>query len=61
MVLPAIYCLMYPHQIKSIFVGKIIIKQEFYDSFSDQMVKCWNSKKNFYPTMSAVAAAGFQT
>ena len=27
--------------------------------FSDLMVKCWQTKKNFYPTMSAVAAAGF--
>ena len=35
-----------------------MMKQEFYDLFSNLMVKC--SKKNFYLTMSAVAAAGSQ-
>ena len=48
---------MYPYLIKSYFVGKIT-KQAFYDSLSNLMVKFWQSGKNFYLTMSAVAATG---
>ena len=52
--------IMYPHQIKSYFVGKIILKQVFNDLFSDLLAKCWRSKNNFYPTILALTAAGFQ-
>ena len=52
---------MLPYLIKLQFVGTIMIKQVFHDLFSYLMVNFWQSKKNFYPSMSAVAAAGFQT
>ena len=51
---------MYPHQIKSRFVGKIMTKQVFYGLFFNLMIKYWQSTKKFYLTMSAVAAAFFQ-
>ena len=52
---------MCPYHKKSLFLGKIMIKQKLNDLFSNLMVKCWQSGKNVYPTMSAVAAAGSQT
>ena len=54
---------MNPHQIKSKVFGKILIKQKFYDLFSNLMVKrvkFWQSGKKFYQTILAVAAAGSQ-
>ena len=36
-------------------------KQNFYDLLSNLKVECWQSEKNFYLTMSALAAAGSQT
>ena len=35
--------------------------QEFYDLFSNLMVKCWHSGKNVYLTILAVAAADTKT
>ena len=37
-----------------------MIKQVFYGLFSNFMIKNCQSTKNFYSTMSAIAAAGFQ-
>lgn len=42
-------------------MGKITINQMFYDLRSNLMVKWRQSKKKFYPKMSAVAAGDFQT
>ena len=53
--------IMYPQQIMSLFLEKIMIKQVFCGFFSKLMVKFWQSRKYFYLTMSAVAAASFQT
>ena len=36
-------------------------KQKFYDSFSNLILKCWQSGKNFYLAMSVVTVAGSQT
>ena len=36
-------------------------KQKLNDLFSNLMVQSWQSRKNFYLTMSAVAVAGSQT
>ena len=44
-----------------IICGKIMIKQVFCGFFSNLMVKFWKSRKYFYTTLSAVAAASFQT
>ena len=52
---------MYPHQIMSKFVELIMIKQVFCGLSSNLMAKFWKSRKYFYLTMSAVAAASFQT
>ena len=62
---PAIFLsdikIMYPFQIMSQFVEKIMITQVFCGFFCNLKTKIWQSRKSFYLTMSAVAAASFQT
>ena len=50
--------IMYPIQIMSLLVGKIITKQVFDYLFSNLLVKCWKEKKIFLPDHVSCSFAG---
>ena len=52
---------MYPPPNNIIICGKDNDKASVFGLFSNLMIKFWQSRKYFYITMSAVAAASFQT